>query len=171
MPSDIKKAYGTLVSSSGGLTSLGSSADWTVGYLWYIIDNTAGTTTLALDRLQFGKIRVGSSAPTANTIIRLYAVPSPDGTTWPDGIAGTAGAVTWTSAGVRDGCVVLARSLKVDTTTASRDYYYHFSLASLFGGFLPKKTGIYVAHNTGTALNSTAGQHTYNDQPIYATVG
>lgn len=162
----IKEAFGTAVTGSGGITSLATSSTWVAGYEWYVIDNT---TDLALDRIQQGVIRVGSS-PTTNTEIRLYVVGSYDGTTWPDVFDGTPSAETITSEGVRDSFAKLAAVLRVDSTTSSRDYPFYFSLASLFGGVLPKKAVVFVTHNTGVNLNSTGAQHTYADQPVYATV-
>lgn len=166
---DIKMAYGTPVTGTGGITSLAqdSSGNFLAGYEWYIIDNG---TDKAIDRLQFGKITVGTT-PTINTEIRIYVVPSWDGTLWPDVFDGTPSAETATNVGVRDGSAVLARALRVPATTSSVGYPYQYSLAALFGGSVPKKAAVFVSHNTGVNLNSTAGNHTYNDQPIYATVG
>lgn len=164
--SSIKETFGTAVTGTGGITSLGTSSTWTAGYEWYLIDNS---TDLSLDRIQQGNIRVGTT-PTINTEIRIYVVGSYDGTTWPDVFDGTPSAETVTSEGVRDGFAKLAAVLRVDATTSNRDYPFYFSLASLFGGVLPKKAVLFVAHNTGVNLNSTAGSHTYADQPVYATV-
>ncbi|MFO0806686.1 MAG: hypothetical protein U0791_26575 [Gemmataceae bacterium] len=38
-------------------------------------------------------------------------------------------------------------------------------MASLFGGYVPKKTAIFVAHNTGVNLNSTSGNQAYGYAP------
>lgn len=111
------------------------------------------------------------TTPTINTEIRLYVVPSYDGTTWPDVFDGTPSAETVTSEGVRDGFAKLAAVLRVDATTSNRPYPFAFSIAELFGGIVPKKAVVFVAHNTGAALNGTAANHTYADQPVYDTVG
>jgi hypothetical protein len=161
-----KVSYGTATASTGGLTSLATSSTWVAGYEWFVIDNT---TDLALDYEVEGKIRVGTT-PAVNTEIRIYLVASYDGgTTWPDVIDGTPSAETWTSAGVRDGCAVLAKSLAVDATTTDRDYYYRFSVAAPFGGFVPPKVSVFVAHNCTAALNATASTHTYAYRPILET--
>lgn len=162
---DHKIAYGTSVTGTGGITSLGSSSTWLAGYEWFVIDNT---TDLALDRLVTGQVTVGTT-PTSGTEIRLYAVASYDGSTWPDVFDGTASAETITSEGVRDGFAKLAAVLRVDATTSNRSYPFAFSVASLFGGVVPKKVAIFCAHNTGVALLFTAGNHTYQDTPVYAT--
>jgi hypothetical protein len=161
----IKTAYGTTTAGSGGLTSLASSSTWIAGYEWFVVDNA---TELALSYRHDGKVRVGTT-PTINTEIRIYLVASNDGTNWPDVFDGTPSAETVTSAGVRDGFAKLAAVLPVDATTSDRDYPYEFDAAQVFGGSLPRKYALFVAHNTGVNLNSTAGNHTYRYTPIFAT--
>ena len=161
----IKTAYSTAVTGTGGVTSLASSSTWVAGYEWFVIDNT---TELALDWEVEGQITVGTT-PTSGTEIRLYLVCSYDGATWPDVFDGTPSAETVTSEGVRDGFAVLARRMSVDSTTTGRAYPFRFNLASVLGGIIPKKVAVFVAHNTGVNLNSTAGNHTYAAIPVYAT--
>lgn len=165
---DIKLAYGTAITGTGGVTSLATSSTWVAGYEWFICDNTTGTPTNPLDRIIQGAITVGTT-PTTNTEIRIYAVGSYDGTTWPDVFDGTPSAETVTSEGVRDSFAKLAAVLRVDSATSNRVYPFLFSLSSLFGGVMPKKVAIFVTHNTGVNLNSTAGNHTYADIPVYGT--
>lgn len=162
---DIKLAYGTPTTGDGGIHSLATSATWTAGYEWFVIDNS---TEKALDYQVQGKVRVGTT-PTTATEIRLYAVGSYDGSTWSDVFDGTPSAETVTSEGVRDSFAKLAAVLRCDSTTSDRDYPFFFTLASLFGGTLPKKMVVFVAHNTGVNLNSTGSNHTYQYQPVYAT--
>jgi hypothetical protein len=163
--SDRKQAYGTPVTGTGGITSLATSSTWLAGYEWFIIDNTS---ELALDWFVDLVIRVGTT-PTINTEIRVYLLASYDGTTWPDVFDGTGSAETVTSAGVRDSFAKLAGVGIVDATTTDRDYPLQFNLASFFP-MLPKKVAVFVAHNTGVNLNSTAGNHKYAAAPIYETV-
>lgn len=163
---DVKVAWGTAVTGTGGLTSLATSSTWVAGYEWYIIDNS---TDKSLDRLQQGYITVGTS-PTANTQIKIWVVGSYDGSTWPDVIDGTPSAETWTSAGVRDSVAKLAATLWVDATTSNVAYPFFYSVASLFGGSVPKKVAVFVAQNTGVNFNSTSGNFVYADQPVFATV-
>lgn len=156
-----KVTYPTATSGTGGITSLATSSTWLAGYEWFVIDNT---TELALDYLVQGNIMVGTT-PTANTQIRVYCVASYDGSTWPDVFDGTPSAETVTSAGVGSGFLALAAVMNVDATTSNLAYPFRFSLASLFGGYVPKKTAIFVTHNTAVNLNSTAGNHTYAYAP------
>jgi hypothetical protein len=42
-------------------------------------------------------------------------------------------------------------------------------VALLFGGVVPRKFVVFVTHNTGVALNATAGNHVIAITPVYAT--
>lgn len=162
---NIKLAYGTATSGTGGITSLASSSTWVAGYEWFIIDNT---TELAEDYFIDLVVRVGTT-PTVNTEIRIYTFGSYDGSTYPDVFDGTGSAETVTSVGVRDSFMKLAGVGIVDANTSDRDYPIQFNLRSLYPS-LPKKVGVFVAHNTGVNLNSTAGNQKYAYSPIYRTV-
>jgi hypothetical protein len=161
----IKQAYGTAGTGTGGITSLASSATWVAGYEWFIIDNT---TELAEDYFVDLVIRVGTT-PTINTEIRVYLLASYDGSTYPDVFDGTGSAETVTSAGVRDSFAKLAGVGVVDSTTSDRDYPIQFNLASFYPT-IPKKVAVFVVHNSGVNLNSTAGNHKYAYSPISHTV-
>jgi hypothetical protein len=61
-------------------------------------------------------------------------------------------------------------SMQVDATGT-----YPFgaaSIASLFGGVVPRKFVVFVTHNTHAtnALDSTAGNHKIRIQPVYENV-
>lgn len=158
-------SYGTATSGTGGITSLASSSTWVAGYEWFIIDNT---TELAIDYFVDLVIRCGTT-PTVNTEIRVYLAGSYDGSTYPDVFDGTGSAETVTSAGVRDSFMKLAGVGVVDATTSDRDYPIQFNTSSFFPN-PPKKIVVFVAHNTGVALNATAAQHKYAYSPIHETI-
>lgn len=158
-------SYGTATSGTGGINSLATSSTWLAGYEWFIIDNT---TELAIDYFVDLVIRVGTT-PTANTEIRVYLAGSYDGSTYPDVLDGTPSAETVTSAGVRDSFLKLAGVGVVDATTSDRDYPIQFNVASFFPS-PPKKIAVFVTHNTGVNLNSTAGNQKYAYSPIHETV-
>lgn len=120
------------------------------------VDNT---TNLDIDHLLSGVIVVGSVAPTVSRSINIYAyapisvaagVP-----TYPDSITGTNAAKTMTSANVMNSSIrAFVASITIDAT-ASRAYSFTpVSIASLFGGVLPKFWGVFVAHDTAQALTS-----------------
>lgn len=159
------QSYGTATASTGGLTSLGSSATWVAGYEWFVVDNSS---ELAIDYFFDLVIRVGTT-PTINTEIRVYLLASYDGSTYPDVFDGTPSAETVTSAGVRDSFCKLAGVGIVDATTSDRDYPIQFH-ASSFYPTMPKKILVFVTHNTGVNFNATAGNHKYAYSPIHETI-
>lgn len=164
---DIKTAYGSSAAVTISPASLATSSTWLAGRESDAVDNTSNKY---LDYLLAGNIRVGTT-PTANTEIRVYVVAMRDDSTWPDVFDGTDSAETVTSAGVGSGFLKLAAVMLVDATTSDRDYYFGpVSVASLFGGALPKKFSVFVAHNTGVNLNSTGGNHVVSITPVFQTV-
>jgi hypothetical protein len=165
---DVITVFGSSTSSTGGVTSLGSSATWVAGYEWYKVDVDA-MSPIPLDVRHSGKIRVGTT-PTANTEIRIYLVASNDDSTWPDVFDGTPSAETVTSEGVRDGFAKLVAVLRVDATTSDRDYPYEFKASDAFGDALPAAYVVFVTHNCVAALNATGSTQTYLYRPQYKNV-
>lgn len=148
------------------LASLASSSTFVAGQESAAQDNGSNKY---VDGILRGKITVGTS-PTANTKILVYVFAALDDTpTWPDVFDGTDSAETLTSVGVGDGFLKLAAMINVDSTTSDRTYPFTAmkSLAELFG-FMPQDWGVFVTHNTGVNLNSTAGNHFIKvDQAIF----
>lgn len=141
-------------------TPLASSATFVAGRSSAEIDNT---TNLYQDALVEGLVTVGTT-PTINTQVLVYVWGSyvSTVTTALDTIVGTDADKTLTSAGVRDGFMRLGGIGTVDATTSNRGYYIGpFSVAQLFGGDMPPFWGLFIVHNTGAALNSTAGNHVW----------
>lgn len=124
------------------------------------VDNS---TDLDLDHLLSGVITVGSVAPTVSRSINIYAyapISVASGTpTYPDVLDGTDSAETMTSANVMNSALRFVASITIDAT-ASRAYNFApVSIASLFGGVLPRFWGVFVAHDT--AQNLTGGTLSY----------
>ena len=163
---DIKVAYAASSNLTITLASLATSSTWLAGRESTAVDNT---TNKYLDYRLSGKVTVGTT-PTVNTEIRVYVVGLMDDSTWPDVFDGTDSAETVTSAGVGSGFLKLAAVMLVDATTSDRVYYFDAgSVRALFDGVLPPKFVVFVAHNTGVNLNSTAGNHQVTITPEYAT--
>lgn len=163
---DIKLAYGAASDVTITLASLASDTNLLAGRE---SAETVNTSTLALDYLVSGKITTGTS-PTAARQIEVWAVGSWDGTNWPDVFDGTESAETITSADIK---AAICRPVAVMATGSTSNVTYHFgpvSLAAVFGGIVPPKVVLFVVHNTGAALNSTAGNHQIRLQPAYETV-
>ena len=142
-------------------TPLASSSTFVAGRESNQIDNT---TNKYVDAIVQGKVTVGTT-PTANTqiIVYVWGADTSLATTALDVLDGTDSDETITSAGVRNGMLRLGATLDVDSNTSNRTYYVApFSVAQLFGGNMPKFWGLWVTHNTGVALNSTAANHAFS---------
>lgn len=136
------------------LANLGSSATFVAGRESTQIDNTSNKY---IDALVSGKISVGTS-PTANTTIAVYVwgADTSLATTAIDVLDGTDSAETLTNTGILN-ALKLGAAIAVPATTSDVQYeVLPFSVASLFGGVMPKFWGLYVAHNTGVNLRNTA---------------
>lgn len=164
---DIKPAYAASSNLTITLASLATSSTFLAGQESTAVNNTSN---LYRDYRLSGKVTVGTT-PTINTEIRIYVVGIMDDSTWPDVFDGTDSAETITSAGVGSGFLKLAAVCQVDATTSNRTYFFDAgSVAQLFNYTLPKQFVVFVAHNTGVNLNSTAGNHQVTVTPEYQTV-
>ena len=160
---DIKVKYPSTSSVDLTITlaslASGASGVFTAGQESTAEDNT---TNLDLDHLLSGKITTGTT-PTVSRSINVYAyanISSATGTpTYPDVLDGTDSAETFTSANVQNSAVRFAANIIVDATSNRAYYFGPVSIASLFGGSLPKFWGVFVAHDTAVALNATGGNH------------
>lgn len=165
---DITKVLKTALTGSGDIHGLASSSTLLAGYARAAVDTTSPSPT-ATEFEHSGKIKLGTS-PAAGTQIQIWAIPSIDGTNWPTGFSGSAGAVTPASAGILAGYAKLAQVINVDVTTTGQVCDYEFSASAVFNGPLPKKYQLWFVHNTGVALDATAGSHTYTDIGSYQNV-
>jgi len=145
---------------------LASDTNLLAGREWTAIDNTS---TQALDYLLAGKIRQGTS-PTTGKEIRIYVVGPLNDSTWPDVFDGTDSAETVSSSGVRDSVCRLAAVMATNATSDFDNYFGPVSVASLFGGVLPRAIGGFVVHNTGVALNATSGNHVISVTPVFRKI-
>jgi hypothetical protein len=163
---DIKIAYGSAFDLTITLASLASDTNLLDGRESAAIDNT---TDKMLDYLVSGKITTGTSPTTARSI-QIWAVASFDGTSWPDVFDGTDSAELISLANVKNSSVCRLVDELSTTSTSNEDYYFAgVSIARLFGS-VPPKFVLFVTHNTGVALNATAGNHVIRVQPVYRTV-
>jgi hypothetical protein len=150
--------YSSNTSITCSVASTASSATFVAGRESNEIDNT---TNKYVDALVRGKVTVGTT-PTASTQIVVYVWGSDVSlaTTAIDVLDGTDSTETLTNTGVLYSAL---RVLAVITNTATTsDIGYDIpptSVASRFGGVMPKFWGLYVAHNTGVNLNATGGNH------------
>lgn len=140
------------------LASLASDASLVAGRAGTAIDNT---TEDAMDAVLGGFITTGTS-PTASRQIEVWVYGSYDGTTY-------SGDATGTDANLTPSSKMTLKLAQVIPTDATSDKKYSFcagSVAALFGGVMPRKWGVFVVHNTGVALNATAGNHEIKHTPV-----
>lgn len=162
--SDIKNKYGNSADLTvSSLASISSSATWVVGWMSEVIDNTSD---LDLDKIVSGKIALGNSAVAGQ--IALYAIAMCDDSNWPSsalsaGTFGTQGTGTFKDATNRDAVAVPVWSIGTRADPGATDDVYQIgqsSVAGAFGGFLPKKFVLFLAHSTGVNLASSGHQIT-----------
>lgn len=147
-------SYSSNTAITMDLANLGTSATFVAGRESSQIDNT---TNKFVDAIVSGQVSVGTT-PTANTQINVYVwgADTSLATTALDVLDGTDSAETLTNVGIRD-ALRLGASINVPAATSDVAYIVlPFSVASLFGGILPKFWGLFVAHNTAVNLRNNA---------------
>ena len=157
MPNNVLIKYGSKTTLTCAVASLASDTNLLAGIESSVIDNTTDGFT---DIILSGKVTTGTS-PTATRSIEVWAVAW-DGANWPDVFDGTSSSETITSSDIKN---AICKTVAVMSTNNTSDRTYHFSGVSLrgaFGGCLPSKVVLFVVHNTGVALNSTAGNHEFS---------
>ncbi len=165
MPNNILKRYGSKTTLTAAVASLTSDTNLLAGIESSVIDNTTDGFD---DILVSGKVTTGTS-PTASRQIEVWAVAW-DGVNWPDVFDGTTSGETITSSDIKNS---ICKAVAILSTNATSDRVYHFtgvSLRAAFGGELPSKVVLFVVHNTGVNLNSTAGNHEFSYVGTYPQV-
>lgn len=151
--------HGTVTADTISLHGLATSSTLATGREGTAVDHTVGKE---IDSLVGGKVTVGTT-PTANTQIQIWAFGSYDGTSYSGGATGIDAALTPQSTELLRLVTVIPN---VGTTSNQQYNWGPFSLAQIFGGTLPRKTGIFVTHNTGVNLNATPANHEVKRTPV-----
>jgi hypothetical protein len=141
------------------LASLASDTSLVAGREGTAIDNHA--TEDAIDAMVGGKVTTGTS-PTAARQIEAWLAGSYDGTTYSGGATGA-------DANLTPSEKTLLKLLTIIPTvnTSNKTYQWGpFSVAQAFGGCMPRKWSVFIVHNTGVALNATAGNHEVKHTPV-----
>lgn len=152
MATTLKPLFGSSAALTLTLNSLASDTNLLAGRSSTVVDNTSN---LSVDELITGVIKTGTT-PTVSTNIFIFAWSILDDTpTYPDTVTGSDANTTLTSANVKNsGAFKVLGVITIDNTTG-RNYPFCYSLAAAFGGYIPKKWGIYVVHNTAVALSAS----------------
>lgn len=146
--------YSTNTAITMDLANLATSSTFLAGRESTQIDNT---TNKYLDCLVSGFVSVGTT-PTANTSILVYVwgADTSLATTPIDVLDGTDSNETLTNTGILN-ALRFGASVLVPAATSDLQYaVLPFSVASLFGGAMPKFWGLFVSHNTGVNLRNTS---------------
>jgi len=162
MASDILTKYSSQETITAAVASLASDTNLLAGLESSIINNTS---TGYDDRLLSGKITTGTS-PTASKQIEVWAIGW-DGSGWPDVFDGTTSNETITSSDIKN---AICKPIAIMSTNSTSDRTYWFtgvSLRQAFGGTMPEKCVLFIVHNTGAALNATAGNHAFYATGVY----
>lgn len=143
------------------LASLATSSTLVAGRQSTVITNVSNKY---LDCEVYGQITTGTSPTTGKTIAVYVFVPiSVASSTFTYPVAGASAlgesdaAATFDLEQIAGGAVRLAASMGTNATS-DRKYPFAFSLREVMG-YMPLKWGLWVTHNTGVNLNSTAGNH------------
>ena len=164
---DIKLAYGASSAlTQTNLDGISSSSTWVAGWESAAIDNSSNLYTDYI----INAVLQAESSGLSNGEIRMYLVAEMDDSTWPDVFDGTESTETVTDVNVRDAICRLAASTATDTT-ASQFYYLQCpSVASVFGGTVPRKFVVFITQSTGTALETTGDPNQVYVKGVYSTV-
>lgn len=170
---DIRVKYGTQAnvgSSYAALAGLASdNTNGIAGWASQVVTNSAND----IDHIFSGKLRVNAStAPTANNTIEVWTYAQIDDTpTYPDSISGSDGLKTMTSLNVLNSALRVVTIMLVDAV-ANRDYFIPAtSIASLYGGVMPKRWGVWILNRTNQTLNATTTNFSLVYLPLqYQTV-
>lgn len=146
------------------LSSLGTSSTFVAGRESTQIDNTSTNYLDAIVNVK-GITGHASTAPTVGQVIALYAwgADTSLATTAIDVLDGTDSAETLAHVSVLNSLRFVAAPA-VTVATAGLVYYIQpFSVASLFGGIMPKFWGLYLSHNhTGALAAAQTGLFSFN---------
>lgn len=168
--STINIGYSSGVVMSITLTGLPSNSVGvlTTGQSSLAISNT-GAGAFFLDAFIGGKLTVGAS-PTDARQIEVWAYGNIDDLpTYPDTILGT-DAQKVMAIGSKNASLKLLSVIGTDPTSNKTYYFGPTSIASAFGGMLPKSWGVFITQNTAVSLNTTGSNHSITYTPIYETV-
>lgn len=163
---DRKIAYASSASVTCTLASLASDTNLLAGRESNEVSNTSN---LYLDYILAGKVTTGTS-PTASRNIEVWVIPLAEDSTYPDVFDGTDSNETATTRDMLASYGVCVANM-LTTNTSDRTYWFSgVSVRRALGGTLPKKFVVFVVHNTGVNLNSTAGNHAIYVTGTYETV-
>lgn len=131
------------------LASLGNSA--TAGRESTVVSNTSN---LFVDAGLYAKVLPQSGTPANDLTTYVYVYGTTGGTKYPDNLTGADAAVTPTSEQNLGNPFTIRHA--TSATTAAK---FFGGIATLFGGSMPEKWGVFLRTFQGFALNATGSNH------------
>ena len=138
------------VFGTNDLDGLASSSTLLTGRESPVLTNTYNDVLLS------GRFKANNTAPTAGQI-SIYVGTMINDSSYPDVFDGTGSGETITSEGIRDAILIPVKTIITDATPNRVYEFSQVNLPYFFGGAMPDKYFIYVAHTMVQPLNTTAG--------------
>ena len=161
MVTTVSPSYGSITTHTITLNSLATDATLLTGRQGTVIDNSV---ELALDCHLGGKFTAGTT-PTTGKQIEVWLFSTWDnGTTYSAGMGASDAGITLTNEKPQ---MVRAAVIQTDATTGHVYEWGGVSVAAAFGGYVPKKWGVFVTHNMGVSLSASGNE--VKHQPITVT--
>lgn len=161
MAGDIKLQYGTPTDLTITLASLASSSTLVAGRESTAVDNR---TDEYLDALVSGYVTAGTTLTAGALEVWVYAQID-DTPTYPEVLDGTDSDETFTTRDLMFAGMRLGARINTNTTNGVVYPIAPFSVASLFGGVMPRRWGAFVTHSMVGAL--AASGHKIQYAPVH----
>lgn len=148
-------------------TGLTSSSTLRVGYQSAAVESSADSNPL--DYHISGMITLGAATVTdASVEIHAFAAIT-DVPDYPPPLGAAAASATFLDDPQKRAALTLLKVLEGTVTSSLSMGFGPIGLAQFFGGFVPRRHGIFITHNTGAALSATTASCFIYRQPIFAT--
>jgi hypothetical protein len=161
MAGDIKLQYGTPTDLTITLASLASSSTLVAGRESTAVDNR---TDEYLDALVSGFVASGTTLTAGALEVWVYAQLD-DTPTYPEVLDGTDSDETFTTRDQMFAGMRLGARIVTNTTNSVVYPIAPFSVASLFGGVMPRRWGVFLTHSMVGAL--AASGHKIQYAPVH----
>lgn len=156
---NVKLEFGTSTALTITLASLAQAA----ARESTVVDNTSNKF---LDAIVNVNIKLQTGTPGSDKCVYIYAYGSEDGTNYTDNATGSDAAVTMRAP-------TNLKLIGVISTPDSGGLTYKsgpMSVASAFGGILPRKWGIVVENKSNVTFSATEGDHSKTYTGVYQTI-
>lgn len=157
-----KIAYSANTAITFDISSLAASATWLAGRESTQVDNSSNLFVDAI--VNVDPITAGATIAVGDVLeLRIWGADTSLATTPIDVLDGTDSAETLTEDSIRQSLKLVKAVVATSTTASQKIYIPPFSVASFFGGRMPKFWGLFLAHDHGSALaSSQSGLFSYN---------